>query len=53
MNWRGANIAHGVVEAYKEAYGKLEVVPISFREEVYENDKVTLDLYPTGSVGKK
>jgi hypothetical protein len=27
------------------------VVPISFREEVYENEKVALDLYPTGSVG--
>lgn len=45
------SFAHGVVEAYKEAYGELEVVPISFREEVYENDKVALDLYPTGSAG--
>jgi hypothetical protein len=42
---------HGVLEAYREAYGDLEVVPISFREEIYKNDKVALDLYPTGSAG--
>jgi hypothetical protein len=40
-----------VIEAYEEAYGKLEVVPVSFREEIYENDKVALDVYPTGSLG--
>jgi len=45
------SFAHGVLEAYKEAYGNLEVVPISFREEIYKNDKVSLDLYPTGSAG--
>jgi hypothetical protein len=45
------SFAHGVLEAYKEAYGYLEVVPISFREEIYKNDKVALDLYPTGSAG--
>lgn len=45
------SFAHGVIEAYKEAYGELEVVPISFREEIYRNDKVALDLYPTGSAG--
>jgi len=45
------SFAHGVLEAYKEAYGELEVVPISFREEIYKNDKVALDLYPTGSAG--
>jgi dGTP triphosphohydrolase len=45
------SFAHGVLEAYKEAYGELEVVPISFREEIYRNDKVSLDLYPTGSAG--
>jgi len=27
------------------------VVPISFREEVYANKNVALDLYPTGSIG--
>jgi hypothetical protein len=26
-------------------------VPISFREEVYENENVALDLYPIGSAG--
>jgi len=41
----------GVVEAYREAYGELDVVPVSFREEIYRNDKVSLDLYPTGSAG--
>jgi len=45
------SFAHGVVDAYQEVYGKLEVVPISFREEIYKNDKVSLDLYPTGSAG--
>jgi hypothetical protein len=45
------SFAHGVIEAYKEAYDELEVVPISFREEIYKNDKVALDLYPTGSEG--
>ncbi|MEM3833330.1 MAG: hypothetical protein QW128_07060 [Thermoprotei archaeon] len=45
------SFAHGVLEAYREAYGDLEVIPISFREEIYRNDKVALDLYPTGSAG--
>jgi len=45
------SFAHGVIEAYREIYGDLEVIPISFREEIYENDKVSLDLYPTGSAG--
>jgi len=45
------SFAHGVLEAYREAYGDLEVVPISFGEEIYRNDKVSLDLYPTGSAG--
>jgi hypothetical protein len=45
------SFAYGVLEAYREAYGELEVVPISFREEIYRNDKVSLDLYPTGGAG--
>ena len=45
------SFAHGVIEAYEETYGKLEVVPVSFREDVYRNDKVSLDLYPTGMAG--
>jgi hypothetical protein len=45
------SFAHGVLEAYREAYGELDVIPISFREEIYKNDKVVLDLYPTGSAG--
>jgi len=45
------SFAHGVLEAYKEAYGELEEVPISFREEIYKNDKISIDLYPTGSAG--
>ncbi len=39
------------MEAYRDAYGDLKVVPISFREEVYENERVSLDLYPTGGAG--
>ena len=45
------SFANGVIEAYRKAYGELEVVPISFREEIYKNDKVALDLYPAGSAG--
>ena len=45
------SFARGVIDAYRKAYGELEVVPISFREEIYRNDKVSLDLYPTGSAG--
>ena len=45
------SFAHGVLEAYREAYGELEEIPISFRETVYKNDKLTIDLYPTGSAG--
>jgi len=45
------SFANGVLDAYKQVYGELEVVPISFREEIYKNDKVSLDLYPTGSAG--
>ncbi len=45
------SFAHGVIEAYREVYGELQVLPISFREEIYKNEKVSLDLYPTGSAG--
>ena len=41
-----ASFAEGVIEAYEEVYGKLRVVPVSLGEEIYENDKVSLDLYP-------
>lgn len=45
------SFARGVLDAYEQAYGKLRVVPVSFREEIYKNEKVSLDLYPTGSEG--
>lgn len=45
------SFADGVLQAYREAYGELEVVPVSFREEIYRNEKVSIDLYPTGSAG--
>ena len=45
------SFAKGVIEAYKQAYGELKVIPVSFREEIYENDKVSLNLYPTGNLG--
>ena len=44
--------AHGIIEAYEEVYGKLRVISVSFREDIYENDKVSLDLYPTGGAGR-
>ena len=40
------SFAQGVIEAYEEVYGKQRIVPVSLREEIYENDKVSLDLYP-------
>lgn len=43
------SFAHGVIEAYREAYGELKEIPVSFRETVYNNDKLSIDLYPTGS----
>jgi hypothetical protein len=43
--------AHGVLAAYKDRYGELRNIPVSFREEIYKNDKVSLHLYPTGSAG--
>jgi hypothetical protein len=45
------SFGRGVVEAYKEVYGELKEIPVSFRETVYRNEKVVLDLYPTGSAG--
>ncbi len=45
------SFANGVIEAYREAYGELKEIPISFRETVYKNDKLSIDLYPTGSAG--
>ena len=45
------SFAHGVIEAYREAYGELKEVPVSFRETIYKNDKLSIDLYPTGSAG--
>lgn len=45
------SFAKGVLDAYRKAYGELKVVPVSFREEIYKNDKVSLHLYPIGSAG--
>ncbi len=38
--------AYGVMEAYEKVYGRLKVAPVSFREDIYENGKVSLNLYP-------
>jgi len=46
-----AGFAQGVIEAYEEVYGKLMVLARSFREEIYENEKVSLNLYPIGGTG--
>lgn len=45
------SFATGVVDAYREVYGELKEIPVSFRETVYKNDKLSIDLYPTGSAG--
>jgi hypothetical protein len=45
------SFADGVVDAYREAYGELREIPVSFRETVYKNDRLKIDLYPTGSIG--
>lgn len=41
----------GVVEAFMEAFGELRENPMSFRETIYRNGDVEIDLYPTGSAG--
>jgi len=46
------SFAHGVIEVYEEVYGKLNIIPLSFREEIYRNDRVSLHLYPTGGAGR-
>ena len=46
-----SSFANGVLEAYRETYGELKEIPVSFRETVYKNDKLSIDLYPTGSAG--
>ena len=43
--------ARGVLQAYRDAYGELDIAPVSLREDVYRNDNVSLDLYPTGGAG--
>ena len=45
------SFANGVIEAYRETYGELKEIPVNFRETVYKNDKLSIDLYPTGSAG--
>jgi len=45
------SFANGVIEAYREAYGELREIPVSFRETLYKNEKLSIDLYPTGSAG--
>ena len=45
------SFADGVLDACREAYGKLTEIPLNFRETVYKNDNLSIDLYPTGSAG--
>jgi len=45
------SFGYGVVDAFREAFGELTEIGVSFRETIYENEKVVLDLYPTGSAG--
>jgi hypothetical protein len=46
-----SSFARGLLNAYKKAYGQLYLASTSFREEVYKNDKVAIELYLTGSAG--
>ena len=46
-----SEFAYGVLEAYKEWYDELKRVPLTLREEIYKNNKVSLHLFPTGSAG--
>ena len=46
------SFARGILDTYQKVYGEMEVFPTSFREEIYKNDKVALDLYPSGSSGR-
>lgn len=45
------SFGNGVLEAYERVFGKLKEIPISLRETVYENERVRLDFYPTGTAG--
>ena len=46
-----SEFAYGVLEAYREWYDELKRVPLTLREEIYKNDKVSLRFYPTGMLG--
>jgi hypothetical protein len=45
------SFGYGVVDAYREVFGDLEVIPVDLRSDIYQNNRVTLELYPTGSMG--
>jgi len=40
-----------VVESYEEVYGKSTILARIFREGIYENEKVSLNLYPIRGAG--
>jgi hypothetical protein len=45
------SFGYGVVDAYREVFGDLEVIPVDLRTDIYQNNRVKLELYPTGSLG--
>ena len=40
-----------VVDSYEEVYGKSMILARIFREEIYENEEASLNLYPSGGTG--
>ena len=47
-----SSFADGVINAFREVYGELELIPVDLRSDIYQNNRVTLELYPTGSLSR-
>ena len=47
-----SSFGYGVVDAYRETFGELELIPVDLRSDIYQNNRVTLELYPTGSLSR-
>jgi len=45
------SFADGVIDAFREVYGELELIPVDLRTDIYRNSKITIELCPTGSLG--
>jgi len=47
-----SSFADGVIDAFREIYGELELIPVNLRTDIYRNSKITIELYPTGSLSR-